>query len=351
MIKLEAADEGCVAICVTNATLQSQDFQRQIRLAKTPVFFIGDEVHNLGAEGANSALPANASLRLGLSATPVRAGDEEGTAKIVEYFGKTVAEFTLDDAISHGFLTPYEYHPVFVKLTDYEATEYVKLTKKYARLASSSRPEHRVQAEMTLYERARVLGAAYNKLGVLVSLLVMNGLRKGLVYCSDGTMSGLDGQPIGPQIDQVVKALRERPLGFKVNRFMHHESPEVRKRMINEIAVGTLDGLVAIKCLDEGVDVPSLEVAYILASSKNPRQSIQRRGRLLRKSPGKERSIIYDFVIEPPSFSSDIESEVLAWEKKLFEAELSRGMEFARLAINKAEAEEKFNLVRTRCGF
>jgi len=352
MIKLEDMEEGCLVACVTNATLQSPDFRSLIRSAKRPVFFIGDEVHNLGADGANAALPGNASLRLGLSATPVRAGDEEGTAKISEYFGKTVAEFTLDQAIEQGFLTPYEYHPVFVKLTDYEAEEYIKLTKQYARLMASSRPEHLAMAETKLFERARVLGAAYNKLGALLSLLSKNGLRKGLIYCSDGVMHGLDGNEIGTQIDEVVKALRAPPHSFNVNRFTHDvKSAEVRKQMIYELSNDMLNGLVAIRCLDEGVDVPSLEVAYILASSKNPRQSIQRRGRLLRKSPGKERSVIYDFIIEPPGFSNDTDAEALMWEKKLFEAELSRGMEFARLAINRQEAEQKFNLVRERCKF
>lgn len=132
-----------------------------------------------------------------------------------------------------------------------------------------------------------------------------------------------------------------------MSRYTSDEDLEERELVRVQIETGTLQGLVAIRCLDEGVDIPSVATAVILASSNNPRQFIQRRGRVLRKSPGKESATVYDMVVVPP-----IETVVGESERGLLRKELIRFVEFADLATNSGEAravifplQKKFNLM------
>src|SRR4029079_10415276 len=129
-------------------------------------------------------------------------------------------------------------------------------------------------------------------------------------------------------IDRVCELLYEK--GWKCARFTARESREEREALLNSFKVGAIDALVAIRCLDEGIDVPACRTAYILASSRNPKQFIQRRGRILRRSPGKEAAVIHDFLVKLPEDGRD-------WgemERRLFVAELERCAEFANLARN-----------------
>ena len=331
----EAAGDASVVVCTTNDTLQSPNFLKCISRAKVKVFFIGDEVHNLGAPEVGKVLPGAAVFRLGLSATPVRQGDDEGTASIHAYFGETIFEFTLEEAIEGKFLTPYEYWPIFVSLTEFEAKEYVSLTKSYAKLASNNDPKYKRIAELILFKRSRLVGAAFNKTQALLNLLKLNPLHRGLVYCSEGTVCSPDGRSVGAQIDLVVGALRNINPPIRIDEFVHDVSSEDRQKIITNLTSGTLHGIAAIKCLDEGVDVPCLEQAFILASTKNYRQSVQRRGRLLRLFEGKAKAIFYDFVVLPPSFVGECDPVVLEWESKLVDSELKRCEEFAKIALNK----------------
>jgi superfamily II DNA or RNA helicase len=122
-------------------------------------------------------------------------------------------------------------------------------------------------------------------------------------------------------------------LGIRVATYTAETPLEDRKDLLARLDNGTLQGLVAIRCLDEGVDVPSIRTAFILASSSNPRQFIQRRGRILRPSPGKDHAVIYDMVVVP-----DLEGQQTDAERNLMRRELSRYAEFADLAMNNGEA-------------
>lgn len=333
----EADGDASVVVCTTNDTLQSTEFLRCINRAKVPLCVVGDEVHNLGAPEVSKVLPEAARFRLGLSATPVRQDDDEGTEAIFSYFGKTIFEFTLENAISGGFLTPYDYNPVFVSLTDFEAAEYVSLTRDYAKLAFSKDPKYRKMAENILFKRSRLVGAAFGKTKALIDLIGRSPMRRGLVYCGEGNVRDPDGNDQGRQIDLIVQTLRNLNPPIPIDEFVHDVSSEDRQGIIKNLTSGKLHGVAAIKCLDEGVDVPCLEQAFILASTKNYRQSVQRRGRLLRLFKDKKKAVLYDFVILPPTFSGTESPDVLEWERKLIESELQRCEEFARLALNKDE--------------
>ena len=333
----EADGDASVVVCTTNDTLQSPEFLRCINRARVPLCVVGDEVHNLGAPEVSKVLPEAARFRLGLSATPVRQDDDEGTEAIFSYFGKTIFEFTLEQAISGGFLTPYDYNPVFVSLTDFEAEEYVSLTRDYAKLAFSKDPKYRKIAENILFKRSRLVGAAFGKTKALIDLISRSPMRRGLVYCGEGNVRDPDGNDQGRQIDLIVQTLRNLNQPIPIDEFVYDVSSEDRQGIIKNLTSGKLHGVAAIKCLDEGVDVPCLEQAFILASTKNYRQSVQRRGRLLRLFKDKQKAVLYDFVILPPTFSETESSDVLEWERKLIESELQRCEEFARLALNKDE--------------
>ena len=166
------------------------------------------------------------------------------------------------------------------------------------------------QAAMRLLiRRARLLGSAQNKLEVLDQVIASLPERpkKALFYCGDGRTTDTIADEEVRQIQAVSRLLGEKH-GLKVRNFTFRESTEEREEILRDLASGFLDGVVAIRCLDEGIDVPDLRMGFLLASSTNPRQFVQRRGRLLRHAPGKKRAIIHDFIIQPPDFGG-----TLAW--------------------------------------
>jgi superfamily II DNA or RNA helicase len=327
--------------CVTNDSFRSETFQEIVKRygGRLKLFIIGDEVHNLGTKKMQLALPDFAKLRLGLSATPVRAHDQDGTEFLQQYFGETVFEFPLKRAIDEGFLTHYEYHPISISLTDNEAQAYVEITKQLARFKLGSDSEMSDAVQTLLVERSRITGAAANKITTLKELVTANPTTNALFYCSDGTTESDGHEHEGKQLANVIRALGES--GLKVSAFTSNESPQERADLLRLIKSGALEGLVAIRCLDEGIDVPSLSTAYILASSTNPRQSIQRRGRILRPSPGKTKAVIFDFFVVPPEFNTEHGDAGRRWERSLFARELTRILEFCECADNRDTARAK----------
>ncbi|MBK4717541.1 DEAD/DEAH box helicase family protein [Azospirillum sp. YIM DDC1] len=327
-----------VCAVVVNRTLQSEGF-RQI-VSQVPgerMMFIGDECHHHGSEGLAVCLPRQAALRLGLSATPEHYADTAATERLKRYYGDIVFEYGLEQALRDGVLTPYEYHVIPVELTDAEAEEYARISEQISRIAArgggdlerSSDP----QLDILLFKRARLLGAASNKLPALRRLL--EGRKPEpltLFYCGDGSVEDEDTGEQVRQIAAVSAAIHE--LGWKNSHFTSREGRAERQGVLDGFKVGFIDTMVAIRCLDEGIDVPDCRTAYILASSRNPKQFIQRRGRILRRAPGKERARIFDFVVTVP----ESVAEGSPHERQLLAGELKRVAEFARLALNAGDA-------------
>jgi superfamily II DNA or RNA helicase len=247
-----------------------------------------------------------------------------------------VLEFGLKEAIEHGFLCQYYYHPVIVPLTEDEMSAYKELSLRIARAYASEGgdddgPSDRVKK--LLIERARLVGKAENKMVKLLPLLEERRTSQfNLVYCGDAKDGG------DRQVDRVLRLIGTR-LGMRANRFTAEETPAERQEVLRDFVSGRLQALVAIRCLDEGVDVPRTETAYILASSTNPRQFIQRRGRVLRRAPGKRTATIYDFITVPDLDDlSHGDSAAFNIERNLVRRELIRVNEFAELALNRGEA-------------
>ncbi|GKS81753.1 hypothetical protein LPAF129_14390 [Ligilactobacillus pabuli] len=288
-------------------------------------FLLADECHYLGSKNSNPALFSNFNARLGLSATPKRWWDEKGTAKIYRLFDKEIFSFSLEEAINQGFLTEYSYHPVPVKLSIDETTRYIKLSEKIGKLMvlkqknkGSSVDE---DLQNLLIKRSRIIEKADAKEAKFLQIFKSQNPDHSLVYCAPGDINKFT-------YDVALE-------GVSVSEFKAEVSYPNREKMLQDFSRGKIQTLTAMKCLDEGVDVPATRVAFFLASTTNPRQFIQRRGRILRKSPGKKQAEVYDFIVIPDKNEMD---EGMA--KSLVKREIPRFHEFAEYANNKYEARE-----------
>lgn len=282
------------------------------------MMIIGDEVHNFGAPEMSKGMIDIFSARLGLSATLARYFDEEGTDKIKNYFSGIVFEFTLEEAIKMGFLTEYLYHPILVELTEDEMEKYYELTEKMKKLSHSE--DHEEILKNIAIRRSKILKSSENKISTLENLLEEMGDETDhlLVYCDTG------GQ---------LKATQEifNHFNYITHKFTGNEAMDEREKILKNFDSGNYQALLSMKCLDEGVDVPSTRTAIIMASSGNSREYVQRRGRVLRKSPGKEYAIIYDFVVLPPKDQID----TLA--KQVLQKEFTRVLDFVKTAKNSSD--------------
>lgn len=335
----------------TNATFSTDYVQKLMRKLSGEVVLVVDEAHNFGAEKLNKTLLEHLPYRLALSATIDRHGDEAGTQKLYNYFDEKCIEYTLGDAIANDMLTPYFYYPVPVSLTADEREEYLELTAKIRK--GVHRDKHgnikfTEQAKMLLIKRARLVAGAEEKISALrEEIKAFKDDNQILVYCGATTMNDADYREGIPsteearQINVVVKMLGNE-LGMRVSKFTSAETAEERELLKKIFAEGKhLQALVAIRCLDEGVNIPSIRTAFILASSTNPKEYIQRRGRVLRKFPGKTHALIFDFITLPLPLEevADFEPEVISGLKSLAKRELARLKTFAADAENPFESD------------
>jgi superfamily II DNA or RNA helicase len=289
---------------------------------------VADEVHQIGSPVNSRALNIASGPRLGLSATPKRYGDPEGTKRLMDYFGGVVPPpITLGDAMRAGRLVPYQYFPHPISLNADEADQWLEFTtrikKEIAKCASDADGKKRLseRAKMLLIQRSRIAKKATAKVKLAVDTIskYYRDSQSWLVYCEDSE-----------QLSEVVQALRSA--GFETTEY-HSNMPGDREATMQWFhKYGGI--MVSIKCLDEGVDIPKVSHALILASSQNPRQFIQRRGRVLRKYPDKHMAEIHDAIVRP--LSADLEPEQLG----LIRGELIRAIEFANGAMNKSAGAE-----------
>jgi len=327
--------EEFVCVIATNATFASEGFQQRLNYFPKATLLIVDEVHNVGAERLSKALPPSIELRLGLSATPERWFDVDGTSRLIEYFGPVLdPQIGIKEAIELKALVPYRYHPILIELTDEERIKYLDISARIAKVFSAvGFDEDNPSLKALSLERARLVASASNKMIALRQLgRSLQNQTQMLFYCGDGRVDNPDEDYNRRQIEEVTKVLGAELL-IKVAIFDQHTETTDRDAMRRDLATGQLQGLVAIRCLDEGVDIPSVKTAIILASSTNPRQFIQRRGRVLRPAPGKTHAEIYDMVVVPPREAANSESE-----RSLVRKELVRFRQFADLALNAGEA-------------
>lgn len=347
-------DFGRSFVCLTtNDSFRDKIFQEVIGniTSGANFIFIVDEAHNFGAKYLSGLLPYNISYRLGLSATVERYMDKEGTKKLFDYFGKKCIEYTLERAIKEGALVQYEYYPVIVTLSPDELDEYNKLTRSIVKCITKEGNKLKISkaGEQLVFKRSRLVAGAESKIGALKEKLEpYRNERHILVYC--GASRGLQGMQEDSDSDDSDDDRGERQikrvtrmigidLGMTVHQFTSEEDEKTRALLKSDFADGNYQVLTAIKCLDEGVNIPNIHYAFILASSRNPKEFIQRRGRVLRKAKGKDRAVIYDFVTLPRPLS-EVGMEDFDRDRALVIGEMARVYEFGRYAINSRIADK-----------
>ena len=300
-------------VYTTHDTASSDAFMEMIQKYKgdLKILFICDEVHGIGSEKQRNALLEVYDYRIGLSATPERLFDEEGTQLIKAYFGNESFEFTIFDALhtinpvtGKPFLNPYTYHPRFIHLTDEESKQYAKLSQaigwanqELAKCKRQRLPYAKIQndLERLRIKRADLAKNAAEKVPALSELLdEMNpdNIRDTIIFTSDKQMVPFMEMLSAKKITRAK--ITEEISATKTNK---DTGLTERQQILDGFAKRSLQVILGIKCLDEGIDVTTARVAILMASSTNPREYIQRVGRVIRPAPGKEISEIYDFIV------------------------------------------------------
>lgn len=339
-------------VVATNATFSGDYVQSIVKKMRGNVVLVIDEAHNFGADHLSTTLMDNMKYRLALSATIDRHGDPEGTQRLYEYFGEKCIEYSLKDAIDNKMLTPYFYHPVVVSLNETELEEYLDLTAKIKRNVHADKHGKVILSEyakMLLIKRARLVSGAAEKVTVLRDLIQdYRHDNHMLVYCGATTMHDVDYKEGTAHIEDIrqidlVADMLGNELGMRVSKFTSEEDAAERERIKKDFDAGDhLQAVVAIRCLDEGVNIPSIKTAFILASSTNPKEYVQRRGRVLRLFKGKNYAVIYDFITLPFALDSvdQVDAETLESGKSLAKREIIRMKDFASIAENPFDSDE-----------
>ena len=324
------------AVIATMQTASSSEFQRNLS-SGDHLFVVADEVHAAGSARRRILLSIPTGARLGLSATPRRAGDAEGTQLLLDYFGAVVQPpFTLRDAIEAGVLSPYMYHVHTVRFTNDEEARWQALTDRISQLSAIEQsPGNKHQElgrkiEQLLIDRARIAKGAAEKANIAVNILrshFEHG-QQWIVYC--------DSQS---QLSEVKRRLSAS--GIEANEY--HSA--MRGDRVQTLRYFETHGgvLLSIRCLDEGVDIPTVTHGLILASSKNPREFIQRRGRLLRRVEGKLLAHLHDVLVLPTTLDASNPAAAIV------EGELLRAIEFGLDAVNPGAVAD-LRLIAARFG-
>ena len=309
----------------TMQTASTNEFLNAIR-GNNNLLVVADEVHQLGSESNSKFLQIQTNYRMGLSATPQRYGDINGTNLLIDYFdGIIEPKISLYDAIKSGRLVEYEYVPRIISLTPVETELWREKTKEIKKeIAKTNNEKEKFhlsdKARLLLIQRSRISKKSETKSHIALDIINEN-FTKGqswLIYCEDQD-----------QLKEVNEKLENH--GYSTLQYysdMDGSSIETLKYFRSQGGI-----LVSIRCLDEGVDIPSISHAIILASSQNPRQFIQRRGRVLRKHHSKIFAKIFDVIVLPESLED--EPDQLA----LVKSELIRAYEFSNNAINLSSGE------------
>ena len=290
---------GTHVAIVTNDLLCTSRFQDTVaaklrtRSATVPTMLIADEAHTLGAVSFIRNKPQFFEKRLALSATPERQYDPDGTEEIFDFFGPPVFEFGLDRAI--GFcLVPYRYYVHACTLGGDELEEFERLSRRIGAAMGSGLSEEDTGLHGLLIARRRIIETARSKIDLLREVLVRRGpqhLEHALIYASAKNPEQF--KEIGTLLSDLD--IKWAPVTQDTTR-----NPKLLARILDSFAKGSNQVLLAKKVLDEGVDIPSIREAFIVASSTVEREWVQRRGRVLRRHPGKPWAIVHDFLALPP---------------------------------------------------
>jgi len=312
---------------------------------------IVDEVHHSGAPVFRNIFDINARFKIGLSATPDREWDEEGNQAIFDYFGRVVFEYSISDAIRDGALSQYYYFPHVVSLNYEERNNFNEISKSIAVATYQAHSEHPHTKNMTVprmlqyldsinsdlsprlrtlfLKRVEIVKKAERKFEAFKKIIKTHQLKRCLVYCNDLQ-----------HLDENIRIVYEE--GLEPIEFSSRIEPDIRERILRTFEKNAEQNilLLAVKCLDEGVDIPACDSAILISCSRSTREFIQRRGRVLRKHPTKEYSVIHDIVVLPYEDEKDA-YPITPSEYGFVKEEIRRIQLLSKNALNKDEINVK----------
>lgn len=334
LLDLRLKNINRLIVLTTHDTLASPDFIDYLyKNKRCDYLLIGDEMHGLGSPYRRNGLKNELyDFRLGLSATPTRYSDEESDF-LFEFFGGELYKISLRQAIydyynprtGKSYLTPYNYYPYFLSLNDSELEKYKEITLSLFKYQDE---EYTRQKENLLFQRAEIIKDANNKYDVFEEILDDIGDYSGLIiYCSPN------------QINKVLKILAKHniiahkfTMKEKTKPLEKYGGLSEREIILDDFIKGNYQVLVAMHCLDEGVDVPSASKAIFMCSSNSSREFIQRIGRVIRRSEGKTHADIYDLIVKPSG--DKLDKSLQKFEQSIFEKEKERYKEIGYIAEN-----------------
>jgi superfamily II DNA or RNA helicase len=321
-----------IVISTYNSASSGFSMDKWKQISNDNFALIADEAHNLGGNQTKKLLNLNPKYRIGLSATPQRNFDEEGTQEIINFFNDNNYTYTIKEAIQDGYLVEYYYyvHPIF--LTDLEWDEYKKLTKEIKKISFLKDKEDNNEYNSLQHKylkRSKILKTADNKLNNFYKIIkdVPKGNRI-LIYA--------DSKDHLSDYANELKKINRDYFIYTGDKDTSSERPAILK----QFKLGSRKILLAINCLDEGIDIPVCDSAIFISSSTSKRQFIQRRGRVLRKSPGKKRAYLYDYLVVPPVDFLNDDKKIA---KQVIKKEYERINIIADDAINGVETQNKLD--------
>ncbi|PKG52929.1 DEAD/DEAH box helicase family protein [Olleya sp. 1-3] len=328
-----------LVIISTYGSFITDRFQKYFKKIEKDLILIADEAHNMGANNIRSKLNSiKTQKKIGLSATPKRIYDVEGTEAINTFFNDTYPytySFDMERALNEGFLTEYKYFPLVVELNENELEEYISISKKLLKFFDFEKGQFKNDpiVEILLLKRKNIIHKAKNKIEcfktILKQLNIENKLKYIFTYIPEGYIQTDEGDS-EKILDKFITAGNETLPNLKMNSYTSEDSN--LDDILRGFTEGKIDLLFAMKMLDEGVDVPRAEVGIFCSSTGNPRQFIQRRGRLLRKHPSKSFATIYDMIVIPKLSNNNL--DYFNMEQNMVKNEIRRVAYFASLSMN-----------------
>lgn len=329
IIRKQYNPDNQIIIISTIASFKMPRFMNAIKKSKEEKLLIVDEAHRF--TDRSEELKETFQYMLGLSATPFSGSSAQPGMELMKFFGGQVFSLPIEDALERGFLVPYNYYPIFVQSTEDEEQRFKYHTQKILSCFKNNRCINPDLLVKSLRNRLRVISMAEEKQNRIDEIL--NNIKEDdhfVVYCGDGRLfDDNTGEEIR-HIQSIKRVLTAH--GYKASQFTAQENMNDRMELVDAFNKGEISSLAAIRCLDEGINIPSIKSALILSSNDDYREFVQRRGRILRTYGAKEYANIYDVIVLPSA-------EMTGWAK----IEFRRFHEYAKLALNWNELESVLN--------
>jgi len=241
-------------------------------------FLIVDECHKIPAKSFAPTLLIPKDASLGLSATPGRQYDSLMQDLVIPALGPILYKYSLVEGYKDGILSGFELRNVIFKTSEENENQLNALTRQIA--INLRKDESSEIVKRLLIKRARIANSLPERIPVAVKCLLNSKYKKAIIF-----------HEIILPCTKIYEVLKYK----KINAGIYHSglSLEERSNVLADLREGKISVLVCCKALDEGLNVPDVDLAIIAASTSTTRQRIQRIGRVLRKIPGKRSAIIY----------------------------------------------------------